>query len=90
MYNSTTGDYFYNNERRFTTISGLDNVTSYGFRCFYEQHNLVLDASDITKAQTVGEQAFRRTNLTGDLIFTNFHLHYTIKSIGCFLSFSSK
>lgn len=52
----------------FTTITGLNNVQNFGERCFAEQSNLNLNASDIRSAVIIRSQAFSNVNLfSGDL-----------------------
>ena len=56
----------------FTTITGLNNVTSFGEKCFSRQRNLNLNASDIRSAVSIGPEAFDSVSLfSGDLDLKN-------------------
>ena len=54
--------------KQFVSISGLDNVTTYGHHAFNAQSNLPLNASILDNATSIGGEAFSNcTSLTGDL-----------------------
>lgn len=53
--------------RVFTTISGLENVTSFGEYCFTSNTHLQIQASDLSKAQTIGNAAFKDVTVIGQL-----------------------
>ena len=63
--------YNVNEDKVFTTISGLENVTSFGQQCFRSNDNLVIQASDLSKAQTIGNYAFSGPKVTGELYMKN-------------------
>lgn len=66
-----------------SSIENINKVTSFEESCFEGCSSLTLTASDIQQAYSIGSNAFRQSNLSGDIVLNNVTAFGTNVFRGC-------